>query len=86
MLGLNVLLPGRPGAKHPLRRNDQGRNDQGRNVLWIKRPGGKSRLAEDVVWGETTRILDGKIVTCFTHYKVSVRQTLELIKVAFRKP
>ena len=26
---------------------------------WAKRPGGKTRLAEEMVWGETTRILEG---------------------------
>ena len=37
-------------VKHPL-----GRSDQGRKNLWMKRPGGKRRLAEEMVWGETTR-------------------------------
>ena len=43
-------------------------------------------LAEEMIWKETTRILDGKIVTCFTHYKVNLKQTLELVEEAFRKP
>ena len=33
---------------------------------------GKRRLVEEMVWGETTRILDGKIVMCFTHYKINL--------------
>ena len=51
-----------------------------------KRPGGKRRLAEEMVLGGTTLILDGKIIMCFTHYKINLRQTLELIEDAFRKP
>ena len=47
--------------------------------------GGQKETIIGLVLGETTRILDGKIVTCFTHYK-HVRQMLELIKEAFRKP
>ena len=39
-------------------------------------------LAEEMIWGETIRILHGKIVTCFTHNKVNLRQTLELIEEA----
>ena len=55
--------------------------------LWGETSWGKMILAEGndlVIWSETTRILDGKIVTCFTHYKVNLRQPLELVKEAFR--
>ena len=44
------------------------------------------RLAQEMIWGETTRILYNKIVMCFTHYKINFRQTLELIEDAFRNP
>ena len=44
--------------------------------LGAKRPGDKRRLAEEMIWDETTRILDGKIAKCFTHYKINLRQTL----------
>ena len=53
-----------------------------------KLPGAKS-LADETSWGQNETsggILDGKIVIYFTHYKVNVRQTLEWIKEAFRKP
>ena len=72
--GRNILFSERQGANYPLRRKDQGRNVLGRKVL----------VEEEMIWDKTTRILDGKVVTCFTHYKINLKQTLK-IEEAFRK-
>ena len=69
--GRNILLPERPGGEKSTVARRPGAKRFGAN-----RPGCKMILAEEMIWGEKTRILDGKIVTCFTHYKVNVRQTL----------
>ena len=63
------------GAKYPLRRNDQGRNI----LAWGQKEtsGGNGLGRNDS---------NGKTVTCFTHYNVNLRQTLELIEEAFCKP
>ena len=80
-MGQNILLPERPQGK----KSQLWRDNQGQNIFGAKRPGGKMILAEELIWGETTLILDGKIVTCFTHYKVNLRQTLKLVDEAFCK-
>ena len=53
--------------KHLVTRTSRGENtlwrEDGRNVFRAKRPGGKMILAEEKIWGETTRTLDSKIVT-----------------------
>ena len=63
--------------------NDYGKMIWGWNVLLPKCQGGETstrgyttrgqrRLRAKRVEGDTTRIVEGKIVTCFTHYKVGV--------------
>ena len=96
--GRNILLPERPGgeisteAKRPGTNRPGGKRRLADRLLqmtsFYATLSNLSICARSLngLGRNDSRILDGKIVTCFTHYKVNLRQTLELIDEAFHKP
>ena len=96
--GQNILLPERPGgeisteAKRPGAKRPEGKRRPADRLfqmtsfhatLSILSICAKSLFSgKNGVRRNDFRILDGKIVICFTHYKVNLRQILDLIEEA----